>query len=38
MSFAADVKKELTGLEVHREHAKAELAALLRMNGLLLDY
>ena len=26
MSFAADVKKELTGLEVHREHAKAELA------------
>ena len=35
MSFAADVKKELTGLEVHREHAKAELAALLRMNGSL---
>ena len=24
MSFASDVKKELTGLEVHREHAKAE--------------
>lgn len=35
MSFAAEVKKELTGLEVHREHAKAELAALLRMNGSL---
>ncbi len=33
MSFAAEVKKELTGLEVHREHAKAELAALIRMNG-----
>ncbi|GEQ48238.1 DNA-binding protein WhiA [Tetragenococcus koreensis] len=35
MSFAADVKKELTSLEVHREHAKAELAALIRMNGSL---
>ena len=35
MSFAADVKKELTTLEVHREHAKAELAALIRMNGAL---
>ncbi|HLQ40206.1 MAG TPA: DNA-binding protein WhiA [Tetragenococcus sp.] len=35
MSFAADVKKELTDLEVHREHAKAELAALIRMNGSL---
>ena len=33
MSFAADVKKELTALEVHREHARAELAALIRMNG-----
>jgi DNA-binding protein WhiA len=33
MSFAADVKKELTSLEVHREHARAELAALIRMNG-----
>lgn len=33
MSFAADVKKELTTLEVHKEHAKAELAALIRMNG-----
>lgn len=38
MSFAADVKKELTGLEVHREHAKAELAALIRMNGTLSLY
>lgn len=35
MSFAAEVKKELTSLEVHREHAKAELAALIRMNGSL---
>lgn len=33
MSYAAEVKKELTQLEVHREHAKAELAALIRMNG-----
>lgn len=33
MSFASEVKKELTTLEVHREHAKAELAALIRMNG-----
>lgn len=33
MSYAADVKKELTVLEVHREHARAELAALIRMNG-----
>lgn len=35
MSFASDVKKELTQLEVHREHARAELAALIRMNGSL---
>lgn len=35
MSFAVEVKKELTSLEVHREHAKAELAALIRMNGSL---
>lgn len=35
MSFAAEVKKELTSLEVHREHAKAELVALIRMNGSL---
>lgn len=33
MSFASDVKKECTLLEVHKEHAKAELAALIRMNG-----
>ena len=33
MSYASDVKKELTTLEVHKEHAKAELAALIRMNG-----
>ena len=33
MSFASVVKKELTTLEVHREHAKAELTALIRMSG-----
>lgn len=33
MSYASDVKKELTMLEVHRENAKAELIALIRMNG-----
>ncbi len=26
-SYASDVKKELTSIEVHPEHAKAELAA-----------
>ena len=35
MSYASDVKKELTMLEVHPEHAKAELAALIRLNGTL---
>lgn len=34
-SYASDVKKELTQLEVHPAHARAELAALLRMNGTL---
>lgn len=34
-SYASEVKKELTQLEVHPEHARAELAALLRMNGTL---
>lgn len=34
-SYASDVKKELTSLDVHPEHAKAELAAFLRMNGVL---
>lgn len=33
MSYAADVKKELTMIDVHKEHAKAELSALIRMNG-----
>ncbi|MTV82443.1 DNA-binding protein WhiA [Secundilactobacillus folii] len=33
MSYASEVKKELTTLEVHRENAKAELIALIRMNG-----
>ncbi|MBM7616681.1 DNA-binding protein WhiA [Weissella uvarum] len=36
MSFASDVKKELTMLEINNpENARAELAALLRMNGSL---
>lgn len=35
MSFASDVKKELTTLMVHRDNAKAELTALIRMNGML---
>ena len=35
VSYASYVKKELTSLPVHPEHAKAELAAFLRMNGVL---
>lgn len=35
MSYASDVKKELTTLEVHFGNAKAELMALIRMNGAL---
>ena len=35
VSYASDVKKELTSLPVHPEHAKAEFAAFLRMNGVL---
>lgn len=34
-SFASDVKKELTQLQVHHEHAKTELTALVQMNGSL---
>ncbi|MDO1605107.1 DNA-binding protein WhiA [Lactobacillus sp. YT155] len=34
-SYASEVKKELTMLEVHPEHARVELAALIRMNGSL---
>lgn len=33
MSYASEVKKELTTLDVHKENAKAELMALIRMNG-----
>ncbi|HIX35501.1 MAG TPA: DNA-binding protein WhiA [Candidatus Limosilactobacillus merdigallinarum] len=33
MSYASQVKKELTELTVHRQNAKAELMALIRMNG-----
>ncbi|MDC2839012.1 DNA-binding protein WhiA [Limosilactobacillus mucosae] len=35
MSYASEVKKELTGLQVHLDNAKAELMALIRMNGAL---
>lgn len=35
MSFAAEVKKELTGLAVQKNLAQVELAALIRMNGSL---
>ncbi|GLB47131.1 putative sporulation transcription regulator WhiA [Philodulcilactobacillus myokoensis] len=35
MSYASEVKKELTTLKVHRDNAKAELTALIRMNGSL---
>ncbi|MBR3321486.1 MAG: DNA-binding protein WhiA [Exiguobacterium sp.] len=35
MSFASDVKKELTQLEVTDAEAKAELSALVRMNGVI---
>ena len=35
MSYAADVKKELTSLDVHKNNARAELSAILKMNGVL---
>lgn len=35
MSFAVEVKNELTRLDVHFEHAKSELAAFIRLNGVL---
>lgn len=35
MSFASDVKKELTQLQVPAAEAKAELSALVRMNGVM---
>lgn len=33
VSFASETKNELTHLIVHPEHARAELSALIRMNG-----
>ncbi|WP_283620732.1 DNA-binding protein WhiA [Limosilactobacillus avium] len=33
MSYASDVKKELTSIKVHQKNAQAELMALIRMNG-----
>lgn len=38
MTFASEVKKECTLLDVHLEHAKAELTALIRMNGAISLY
>jgi len=35
MSFASDMKNELTRIEVDEKNAKAELSALIRMNGAL---
>ena len=35
MSFASDMKNELTRIEVDESNAKAELSALIRMNGAL---
>ncbi|QLK85542.1 DNA-binding protein WhiA [Staphylococcus sp. 17KM0847] len=35
MSFASDMKNELTRIEVNNDNAKAELSALIRMNGAL---
>lgn len=34
-TFASEVKHECITLEVHREHARSELTALIRMNGSL---
>src|SRR5699024_2564892 len=34
MSFASEIKKELTGIEVDECCTYAELAALVRMNGI----
>ena len=33
MSYASEVKKERTGITVHEKNARAELMALIRMNG-----
>ncbi|MGN1280000.1 MAG: DNA-binding protein WhiA [Limosilactobacillus sp.] len=33
MSYASEVKKELTAIKVHQKNARAELMALIRMNG-----
>ena len=38
ISFASETKVELTHLEVHPAHAKAELAAIIRMNGAISLY
>lgn len=35
MSFASEMKNELTRIEVDEINAKAELSALIRMNGAL---
>lgn len=35
MSFASDVKKELTNLPIDESYSKAELSALIQMNGVI---
>lgn len=35
MSYASEVKKELTAIKVHQKNAQAELMALIRMNGII---
>lgn len=35
MSFASDIKKELTNLPIDKEYSKAELSALIQMNGVI---
>ena len=38
MSYASAVKKELTGITVHEKNARAELMALIRMNGFTMAF
>ena len=35
MSYAADVKKELTSLDVHKNNARAQMYAILKMYRLI---
>ncbi len=38
MSFASEMKNELTRIDVDEMNAKAELSALIRMNGALASF